>query len=185
MIIKENSFPLTLCTKGLVMLFKKNFLRITFFILLTAPLLSAYSAVHMGRLGLGFTNQLTNDITALSFKLQKSPGFAMGGLLGMSNKDEGGGYGAGLKIYKIIFDEPNLNFYGSVMGALLKENVTGSTTSNTGFQFDFTFGSEFTFKGIESLGFSVEFGLSLYKLTDLIIETLGNNFIKAGVHFYL
>ena len=167
------------------MLFKKNFLRITLLFLLIAPLFPANSAMHRGRLGLGFSNQLTNDITALSFKLQKSPGFAMGGLLGISNNDEGGGYGAGLKIYKIIFDEPNLNFYGSVMGALLKENVVGSTVSNTGFQFDFTFGSEFTFKGIESLGFSIEFGLSLYKLTDFVIETLGNNFIKAGVHFYL
>lgn len=172
-------------TKGLVMKYRLKVFRISFLLLFLLPIFTANSAIHMGRLGLGFTNQLVNDVTALSFKLQKSPGFAMGGLLGISNNDNGGGYGAGLKIYKIIFDEPNLNFYGSAMGALLKQNEIGSSVSNTGFQFDFTFGSEFTFKGIESLGFSVEFGLSLYKLTDFIIETLGNNFIKAGVHFYL
>ncbi len=138
----------------------------------------------MNRLGIGFSNQLVNDIPAISFKLQKSPVMAIGGLLGYSNASVGGGYGAGLKIHRIIFDEPFLNFYGSILGAIVKQN-TSLTQSYAGFQFDFSFGSEFTFRGIESLGFSVEFGASVNKLKELVIETTGNNFITAGVHFYL
>lgn len=146
--------------------------------------LNSKASVHAGRLGLGYSNQFVNNLPAVSFKLQKSPVMALGGMLAYSNEDVGGGYGAGLKIYRLIFDEPFLNFYGSILGALVKKNIS-TTRSESGFQFDFTFGSEFTFRGIESIGFSFEFGVSLNKVEDLVIETTGNSFITAGVHFYL
>ncbi|MFZ8932727.1 MAG: hypothetical protein ACO20H_02050 [Bacteriovoracaceae bacterium] len=166
--------------QGRVMLSKLKYILFISFFVST----SAFSRVHLNRLGVGFSNQLVNDIPAISFKLQKNPVVAIGGVLGYSNSDVGGGYGAGLKLHRIIFDEPFLNFYGSILGALIKQQVS-KTESYSGFQFDFSFGSEFTFRGIESLGFSVEFGVSVNKLKDLVIETAGNNFITAGVHFYL
>ena len=46
-------------------------------------------------------------------------------------------------------------------------------------------GSEFSFAGLSSLGFSVEFGLSLNKVDEFVVETVGDNFIVAGAHFYL
>ena len=166
--------------QGRVMLSKVKYILLLSLFIST----SAFTRPHLNRLGIGFTNQLVNEIPAISFKLQRSPVVAIGGILGYSNSDIGGGYGAGLKIHRIIFDEPFLNFYGSMLGALIKQQVS-KTESYSGFQFDFSFGSEFTFRGIESLGFSIEFGLSVNKLKDLVIETAGNNFITAGVHFYL
>lgn len=149
------------------------------------PFSNSNAAVHIDRLGLGFSNQLAVDIPAISFKIQKSSAFALGGMFAYSSNNDGGGYAAGLKIYRIFFDEPFLNFYGSILGALLNKNVLGQSSADSGFQFDFTLGSEFTFRGIESLGFSLEFGLSLNKLKDFVAETVGDHFIKAGVHFYL
>jgi hypothetical protein len=48
-----------------------------------------------------------------------------------------------------------------------------------------TLGTEFSFEGLESIGFSFEFGISINKLDDVRIQTTGNNFVTAGVHFYL
>lgn len=139
---------------------------------------------QIGRLGVGMTQALKTDLPALSFKLQKSPSFAMGGLVGISTDDNSGGYAAGIKLYRNFFDEPQLNFYGSFMGALVKRQ-TSASTSQSGFQFDLTLGTEFSFVNLQSLGFSFEFGLSLNKLDDFVVETVGYHFIVAAVHFYL
>jgi hypothetical protein len=136
-----------------------------------------------GRLGAGFTNQLVNDLPAMSFKLQKSKSFAFGGVFGLDSSDTGG-WGAGVKVYRNIFDEPMANFYASMLGALTSKK-SSATEDQSGFQFDFTLGSEFSFTGLNSIGFSFEFGLSLNKLDDFVIQTVGNSFIVAGVHFYL
>ena len=135
------------------------------------------------RLGVGMTNQLKNDFPALSFKIQKNRSFAFGGMAGISSSDNSGGYGVGLKFYRNIFDEPQLNFYMSGAGALLSNKIAG--TSYSGFQIDLSFGSEFHFSGLNSLGFSVEFGVSANKKENFVFETLGNNFIISGIHFYL
>lgn len=135
------------------------------------------------RLGVGMTNQLKNEFPALSFKIQKSKSFAFGGMAGISSSDTEGGYGVGLKFYRNIFDEPQLNFYLAGMGALLSNKIGGKSYS--GFQFDLGFGSEFHFSGLNSLGFSFEFGVSANKKKDFVFETLGNHFIVAGIHFYL
>lgn len=143
----------------------------------------AFATDRRGRLGVGYSNQLKNDLPAISFKLHKSRAFSIGGLAGYSSSDNGGGYGAGLKVYRNIFDEPQLNFYTALMAAMLSEKNPGS--SESGFQIDTTLGTEFHFAGLSSLAFSIEFGLSFNKLNDFIIETVGNNFLVAGVHFYL
>jgi hypothetical protein len=150
------------------------------FILSTSQLNASH---QIGRLGLGFSNQFINGIPAISFKLQKSSTFALGGLFALNTHETEGGHGAGLKVYRVIFEEPQLNFYGSFLGALVGKK--SGTTSQSGFQFDFNFGSEFHLKGLESLGFSLEFGLSINKLDSFSLETIGNHLLTAGVHFYL
>lgn len=151
------------------------------YISLTLSTSLAYDKVN--RLGLGMTNQLKNDFPALSFKLQKNRSFALGGLFGISSSPESGGYGVGLKAYRNIFDEPQLSFYFAGMGAILsnKEN----RTNYTGFQFDLSLGSEFHFSGLQSIGFSFEFGASAFKKKDFVFQTLGNSFVVSAVHFYL
>lgn len=145
---------------------------------------NSFAMDRRGRLGVGMTNQLMMDTPALSLKLQRSRTFALSALMGFSSSDSDGGYGAGLKLYRIIFEEPQLNFYTSLLGAALQTKTTERT--KTGFQFDLTMGTEFSFAGLESLGFSLEFGLSAHKKTDnFVVQTVGHQFVTAGVHFYL
>lgn len=141
----------------------------------------AFDKMH--RLGLGMSNQLKNDFPALSFKTQKNRSFAFGGLAGLSTDKNDGGYGVGLKVYRNIFDEPQLNFYFAGMGALLSNKI--NQTSYSGFQFDLSLGSEFHFTGLNSIGFSFEFGVSASKTKEFVFQTLGNNFVVSAVHFYL
>ncbi|PIP94303.1 MAG: hypothetical protein COW00_03470 [Bdellovibrio sp. CG12_big_fil_rev_8_21_14_0_65_39_13] len=159
---------------------KKLFLCLAMIIILSP---NAYATDRRSRLGVGYTNQLINNLPAISFKLQRSKAFALGGLVGYSNARTGGGHGAGLKFYRNIFDEPQLNFYTALMAALLSQKNPGADKS--GFQVDATLGTEFHFSGLSSIAFSVEFGMSFNKINDFVIETVGNNFLVAGVHFYL
>jgi hypothetical protein len=135
------------------------------------------------RLGVGMTNQLKNEFPAFSFKIQKSRSFAYGGMVGFSSSETQGGHGVGLKFYRNIFDEPQLNFYVAGAGALLRNKL--ASVSHSGFQFDLSFGSEFHFVGLNSLGFSFEFGVSAHKQKDFVFQTLGNHFVVSGIHFYL
>ncbi|MBA2405710.1 MAG: hypothetical protein H0V66_13115 [Bdellovibrionales bacterium] len=133
------------------------------------------------------TNQLANGLPALSLKIQQSKTFALGGLLGFKSDQDQTLYGAGIKLYRIIFDEPQLNFY--LAGLFASQSyVNDQDKVDTGFQIDGTMGTEFHFAGLESLGLSIEFGLSVRRADDAggtSFETLGDNFLKAAVHFYL
>lgn len=144
---------------------------------------SSLAYERTGRLGLGMTNQLKVDSPQISFKMQKSRSTSIGGMVGVSTNESSGGYGAGIKVYRNIFDEPQMNFYFAGTGALLSQKV--NSTSYSGFQIDLGFGSEFHFQGLNSLGFSFEFGVSGYKTQNFTFETMGNSFVVSGIHFYL
>ncbi len=143
----------------------------------------AFTFEKINRLGIGINNQIHSDFPALSFKMQKNKSFAFGGLFGYSSDSTNGGEEVGLKVYRNIFDEPQLNFYVAGMGAFLNNKV--NSTSYSGFQFDLSLGSEFHFTGLNSIGFSFEFGVSAYKKKEFVFQTLGNNFIVSALHFYL
>lgn len=154
------------------------------FILLCLCAPCANAVDRRGRLGVGLSNQLQlEDLPAISFRLQTANSTSIGALFG-ANTDDNGGLGAGFKIQKHFFEEPQLNFYGSFLGAYLSQKNQNSS-DDSGFQFDFTLGSEFHFQGLESLGLHFEFGLSLTKLDDFVIQTVGQQFIVMGIHFYL
>ena len=92
-------------------------------ILLTLLCTNSQATDRQGRLGLGFSSQLKNDIPSLSFKLQSSRSFSYGAMAGINSDDDNGGMGAGLKLYQNFFDEPHLTFYGSLLGAYLKKKT--------------------------------------------------------------
>jgi hypothetical protein len=145
---------------------------------------AAWGINKTGRMGLGLSNQLVNDIPALSLKIQQNRYFAMGGLLGFRSGEDATTYGAGLKVYRVIFEEERLNFFMS--GTLATLAYEENEKAKSGYQFDGTLGTEFHLEGIESIGFSFEFGVSYNKgPAGRRFETLGNNFLKAAVHFYL
>jgi hypothetical protein len=141
------------------------------------------AADRIGRLGAGMSSQLQISQPSLSFKLQKSKSFAIGAIFGVNSEEQSGGLGGGIKLYRNIFDEPQLNFYASGLVGFISKKT--ASISQSGFQIDLTLGSEFSFRGLGSLGFSFEFGLSLNKTDNFVVETVGNNFIIAGAHFYL
>ncbi len=137
-----------------------------------------------GRMGVGLSNQLVNDLPALSLKIQQNRYFALGGLLGFRSNEDYTIYGAGLRVFRTIFEEDLLNFY--MAGTLVSLSYEENNKAKSGYQFDGTLGTEFHFERIESIGFSFEFGLSYNKGPEgRNFETLGNNFLKAAVHFYL
>lgn len=96
-------------------------------------------------------------------------------------------YGGGLKLYRLLYDEPQLNFYMAALFAhqnYLDENEK----VRSGLQIDGTFGTEFHFAGLESIGFSFEFGITSRNTNakgGSSLETLGDHFLKSAVHFYL
>lgn len=137
-----------------------------------------------GRLGVGLSNQLVNDLPALSLKIQQNRYFAIGGLLAIRSNEDNTLYGAGVRVYRVIFEEALLNFY--MAGTLASLSYEQDNKAKSGYQVDGTFGTEFHIEGIESIGFSFEFGLSYNQGPNgRSFETLGNNFLKAAVHFYL
>lgn len=156
------------------------------FLVFSIPTL-AFSADMRGRLGVGATNQLANGLPALSLKIQQTKTFAFGGVLGFKSNQDNTLYGAGLKFYRIIFDEPQLNFY--MAGLVATETyLNDEEKEKSGYQVDGTMGSEFHFAGLESLGFSFEFGLSVRNTEPeggTTFQTLGDQIIKAALHFYL
>ncbi|MGE3608206.1 MAG: hypothetical protein AB7I27_01365 [Bacteriovoracaceae bacterium] len=156
------------------------------FLVFSLPTL-CFGADLRGRLGVGATNQLANGLPAISLKVQQTKTFAMGGLLGFKSNQNNTQYGAGVKIYRIIFDEPQLNFY--LAGLFATETyLDDQNKAKAGYQIDGTMGSEFHFSGIESLGFSFEFGFSARKAEatgGTSFQTLGDQIIKAALHFYL
>ena len=166
----------------------KKYIPLFFFVTILSLFFAskAYAQVldKRGRLGIGTSNQFVVGIPAISFKLQKSRSFAYGVVLAAELDDRDGGHGAGVKLYKNFFEEPQLQFYGSVLIAMVN-NKTGGTEED-GFQIDLTLGPEFHWPGLESLGFSFEFGLSINSLgNDTVVSTAGYHFVTAGIHFYL
>jgi hypothetical protein len=156
--------------------------KILLVLLLTSS--SAWALNKSGRMGLGLSNQLVNDLPALSLKIQQNRYFAIGGLLAFRSNEDNTLYGAGLRVYRMIFEEDLLNFY--MAGTLASLSYEENNKAKSGYQFDGTMGTEFHIQGIESIGFSFEFGISYNKGPEgRSLETLGNNFLKSAVHFYL
>lgn len=148
----------------------------------------AMSADLRGRMGVGLSNQLANGLPAISLKVQQSKTFALGGLLGFKSDENNTLFGAGVKLYRIIFDEPQLNFYLAGLFATQNYLDVPADKVKSGYQMDGTLGSEFHFAGLESIGFSFEFGISARNAdaeSGSSIQTLGDQFIKSAVHFYL
>ena len=163
---------------------KSKILRLSLTVTMLLCALPAFALNKTGRLGVGFSNQLVNDIPTLSLKIQQNRYFAIGGLLGFRSNQDATLYGAGLRVYRLIFEEQLLNFY--MAGTLASLSYEEDNKAKSGYEVDGTFGTEFHFEGIESIGFSFEFGFSYNRGPNgRSFETLGNNFLKSAVHFYL
>ncbi len=162
----------------------KKLTNLALFLILFSITFGAQANNLVNGFGVGLSNQFANDIPGISIKFQKTPLFGVGAIAAFDSADTDGGYGAGLKFYRLIFAEPQLTFYMAGLLAMIGQKTNGKNDS--GFQFDGTLGSEFCFSGLQSIGFSFEFGISINKMRDdFRFQTVGNHMVSAAVHFYL
>jgi hypothetical protein len=166
----------------------KRILLITL-ILVSSQLVSSPStlaASQVGRLGVGMSNHIISGLPTISMKLQRNRSSALGGLFGIDSSPDGSFYALGLKYFRLIYEEPQLNFYSALGGAMFTYNNIENDATEQAYQIDGVFGTEFSFQGIESVGFSFEFGIGMNNYQgDTHISTLGYNVVQSAVHFYL
>ncbi len=145
---------------------------------------SSFAMSLLGRLGLGTTNQVVTGIDALSIKLQRNRSVAISGIFGLNNSSDTSNYALGAKIYRLIYDEPQLNFYSALSAITFTYQNDGDRLS--GYQVDAGLGTEFSMQGLESIGFSFEFGMGMNKYNGgSNIQTYGHHIMSSAVHFYL
>lgn len=147
---------------------------------------TSHAMTLLGRLGIGMSNQLVTGAETLSFKIQRNQRSAVGAMLGLYTNQDAANYAFGGKYYRIIYDEPQLNFYSAATLAGFTYQSSDNNETQSGYQIEAGFGSEFSFQGLESIGFSFEFGAGYTKYDgDSTFKTLGHNVINSAVHFYL
>jgi hypothetical protein len=136
-----------------------------------------------GRLGIGYNAQFanfheTNGVPAIAAKYAPTKDIAFEAVLGMTTATPGNSV-IGLKFFKNLFFENNLNFYTMLAGGL----VTANTLS--GMDFQGGFGCEFFIPGLESVGISFELGAELTDISgSMVFRTMGASFLNAGMRFY-
>lgn len=144
---------------------------------------SAQARDLQGRLGLGYNSEFANlntyyGVPGVSLKYALTRDLAFEGVIGIATTSPSNTVTA-LKLFKNLFFETNLNFYGMLGGGIVSAN------SKSGAQFIGGFGAEFFIPGVESLGFSMETGGSFDRLSgSYVFRTLGVSFLNAGMHFY-
>jgi len=148
---------------------------------------NSYAMNLMGRLGIGYSNQVITGIDTISMKLQRDRANGLGALIGVDSSDDSSNYALGLKAYRIIYDEPQLNFYSAFSGIFFTyQDPEDTDKTENGYQIEGAFGTEFSFQGLESIGFSFEFGLGMNKYNGgTNLSTVGHGVLTSAVHFYL
>ena len=137
-----------------------------------------------GRLGIGYNSQFVNSVVdsrvpGVSVKYGLTRDLAVEAIAGTRTATPTNTV-TGLKLFKNVFYETNLNFYLSLGGAIVSANRV------SGAEFMGTLGAEFFIPGLESVGFSFETGGALHNLSNssMSFRTVGASFIDAGMHFY-
>jgi hypothetical protein len=142
---------------------------------------SAKDLTH--RLGIGFSENSSINLPSLAAKYYVSPDIALGANLGVDTQNDESRFAAAARVYKTIFVEDNLNFYGGASVGSVSHEESGSNIS--GFELSGFFGCEFFFTGLESLGFSFEAGVGVTNdSTGTRFRTIGDTPFRAGMLFY-
>lgn len=139
------------------------------------------------RLGVGYSNQFSEELPSLSVRYWPDPKLGFGAALGVDTEEDNSAFGFMAKLYRVIFSEDNLNFYMGTGAGLISKEVTNGTTSDTdsGFELIGFCGAEFFFAGLESLGFSFEAGVGVTSISsDVRFRTFGDHPLRAGMIFY-
>lgn len=166
---------------------KKN---ITILLFISAVLFSnqGWSKDLASRLGIGYSNQLAEDLPAVTARFYPNSLLGFSLALGVDTRQSSSRFGALAKMYRIIFTEDNLNFYlgaGAALSSYETMDSTGVTANKSGFELMGVFGAEFFFAGLENVGFSFEAGVGVNSnSTGTRFRTIGDHPFKGGVTFY-
>jgi hypothetical protein len=141
------------------------------------------------RLGVGYSNQFSEEVPSLSVRYWPDPKLGVGAALGVDTEEDNARFGFMAKLYRVIFTEDNMNFYmGTGAGLISREQPKSSgtgTTNDSGFELIGFCGGEFFFSGLDSLGFSFEAGVGVTSISsDVRFRTFGDSPLKAGMIFY-
>jgi hypothetical protein len=154
------------------------------FLALLVTMTTAHARDLQGRLGLGFNAQFANQrevnggVSAISAKYAVTKDIAFEGIVGLATTKPGNSV-IGMKFFKNLFFENNLNFYSMLAGGLVAANNTSGIDLQGGF------GSEFFIPGLESVGFSFEVGGEITNISgSMVFRTMGASFLDAGMRFY-
>lgn len=141
------------------------------------------------RLGLGYTNQMSEDLPSITARYYPNSMTGMSLAVGVDTKNNESKFGALAKLYRVIFTEANMNFYvGGGAGLLSVESIPlgGTTVENqSGFELMGFLGGEFFFSGLESLGFTFEAGIGIRSDSNgTRFRTVGDHPLRGGIIFY-
>ena len=145
------------------------------------------------RLGIGYSDSFSvNPMPSLAVKYYPSTDWSLSAALGIdtNNTNASGGssnFGFGVKAYKTIFTEDNLNFYmGAGAGLITLSPASGTQGStNSGFELSGFCGAEFFIPGLESLGLNFQAGVGVTSLSSGVrFRTIGETPLSAGMYFY-
>jgi len=140
------------------------------------------------RLGVGYSDQLSEELPALTARYYPNSATGMSLAVGVNTQNNNSRFGVLAKLYRIIFTESNMNFYvGGGAGLLSVEyqDSNGSVANNSGFELMGFLGGEFFFSGLENLGFTFEAGVGIRSDSDgTLFRTIGHHPLKGGIIFY-
>jgi hypothetical protein len=145
--------------------------------------LVAQSKELSNRLGVGYSDQFSEDLPSLTVRYYPDPKLGVGAALGVDTEEDESRFGFMVKLYRIIFTEDNMNFYMGAGAGLL--SVEENNDSDSGFELGGFCGGEFFFTGLESLGLSFEAGVGVTSIgSEVRFRTIGDSPIRAGMTFY-
>jgi len=137
------------------------------------------------RLGVGYADQVGVDGGLPSIAVRYYPSTELGlmATLGVDTQKNASKFAFGAKVFRVIFQEDNLNFYMGAGAGLVSREKLGKNDS--GFEVTGFGGAEFFFTGLDNLGFSFEMGVGVTSISSEVrFRTIGDSPLKAGVVFY-
>lgn len=159
-------------------------MRILLVISATLMLSSTALAVDLAnRLGVGYSNQLSEDLPAITARYYPNASTGMSLAVGVNTRNDNSAFGVLAKLYRIVFTESNMNFYIGGGAGLLSVETAGQ--NNSGFELMGFLGGEFFLSGLENLGFTFEAGVGIRSDSDgTLFRTIGHHPLKGGIIFY-
>jgi hypothetical protein len=143
------------------------------------------------RLGVGYADQfgVEGGLPSIAVRYYPNPDLGVSAQLGVDTEEDASKFGFLAKVYRIVFQEDNMNFYmGAGAGLISREeyNAVSATSDNdSGFEVSGYVGGEFFFTGLDSLGFSFETGVGVTSISSEVrFRTIGDHPMRAGMTFY-